>query len=51
MHKIFPNQLKLGDITPIWKKVDSTLTKSYRPVCVLPSVSEVFERITQKQLF
>ena len=51
MHKIFPNQLKLGDITPTWKKVDSTLTKRYRAVCVLPSVSEVFERITQKQLF
>ena len=46
----FPDELKLADITPIFKKEDATLPKNYRPVSVLPSVSKVFERIMQKQL-
>ena len=45
-----PNELKLADITPIFKKEDSTQPKNYRPVKVLPCVPKVFERIIQKQL-
>ena len=45
----FPNKLKLADITPVYKKKDSTLVENYRPVSVLPSVSKIFERIIQKQ--
>ena len=41
----FPNKLKLADITPVYKKKDSTLVENYRPVSVLPSVSKIFERI------
>ena len=46
-----PNKLKLADITPIFKSVDTTCAKNYRPVSVLPVVSKVFERIMQKQIF
>ena len=46
----FPDELKLADITPIFKKEDATLPKNYRPDSALPSVSKVFERIAQKQL-
>ena len=46
-----PHNLKLADITPVYKKKDTTLVENYRPVSVLPSVSKVFERIIQKQLF
>ena len=45
----FPQNLKLADITPVYKKKDPTLTENYRPVSVLPSVSKIFERIIQKQ--
>ena len=48
--KTFPKNLKLANITPIFKKGDSNLTKNYRPISVLPSVSKVFERLIQKQL-
>ena len=41
--------LKLADITPVYKKKDPTLVENYRPVSVLPSVFKVFERIIQKQ--
>ena len=47
----FPNKLKLADITPIFKSVDPTCAKNYRPVSVLPVVSKIFERIMQKQIF
>ena len=46
----FSNDLKRADVTPIFKKSDSTATKNYRPVSVLPSVSKVFERLMQKQI-
>ena len=42
--------MKLADITPVFKKEDSTQTKNYGPVSVLPGITKVFERIIQKQL-
>ena len=47
---IFPDRLKVADITPIFKKDDATNVKNYRPVSVLPAVSKIFERVIQKQL-
>jgi len=46
----FPDELKLADVTPIFKKNDPISAKNYRPVSVLPTVSKVFERIMQKQI-
>ena len=48
-NKKFPAKLKLADISPIHKKLQSIFVKNYRPVCVLPVVSKIFERIMQKQ--
>ena len=45
----FSKNLKLADITPVYKKKDPTLVENCRPVSVIPSVSKVFERIIQKQ--
>ena len=30
----FPNNLKLADMTPVFKKEDASLLKNYRPVSV-----------------
>ena len=49
-HCKFPNELKKADVTPIFKKDDSTKAKNYRPVSVLPVVSKVFERIMYKEI-
>ena len=46
----FPQNLKLTDITPVYKKKDPTLVENYRSVSVLPTVSKAFERIIQKQV-
>ena len=40
----------MQEVTPIFKKEDSTNVKNYRPVSVLPVMSKVFERIMQKQI-
>ena len=39
----FPQNLKLTDIIPIFKKKDPTLAENYRPVSVLSTVSKLFE--------
>ena len=46
--KCFPNNLKLADVTPVFKKEDASLLKNYRPVSVLQVVSTIYERIMQK---
>ena len=48
--KSFPINLKLADETHVFKKEDASLLKNYRPVSVLPVVSEIYERIIQKQI-
>ena len=46
----FSSQLKLADITPLHKKLETILKENYRPVSLLPVVSKLFERIMQKQM-
>ena len=47
---ILPSELKLADITPILKYVDSTTKKKYRPRSILDSVSKLFENRIQRQI-
>ena len=46
----FPNKLKLANITPRFKKEGPSRAKNCRPVCGLPSISKVFERILHRQV-
>ena len=46
----FPQNLKLADVAPVFKKCDPTCAKSYRPISVLPTVSKVFERLMHDQI-
>ena len=46
----FPNNLKLADVTPVFKKNSATTASNYRPVSVLPTVSKIFERLMHKQI-
>ena len=51
LNKIVPENLKLADVPPIFKKKDKTFIENYRPVSVLPIASKIFERIMQKQIY
>ena len=49
-NKELPDELKLADVTPIYKNNDPNKSKNYRPVSVLPVVSKVFEKIMRDQI-
>ena len=46
----FPNELKIADITPIFKKEDRLDKTNYRPISILPTVSKNFEGILLNEL-
>ena len=46
----FPENLKLADVTPVFKKKNPLDKTNYRLVSVLPPVSNIFERLMQKQI-
>ena len=39
LNKIFPENLKLADVSPIFKKKGKSFVENFRPVSVLPTVS------------
>ena len=46
----FPDEMKAGDVSTLFKNSDSFHKKNYRPITVLPSVSKVFERFLANQM-
>ena len=48
---IFPKCLKVGKITPIFKKGDRELLKNYRPVSTLPIFGKIFEKIICTRIY
>ena len=47
----FPAQLKVANVTPIYKKGPRTTTGNYRPVSILPNISKIYEKCIYEQLF
>ena len=48
---IFPNQIKIAKVVPIFKSGDDTLFTNYRPITMLPSTSKVVQRVIFNQLY
>ena len=48
---VFPSCLKVGKITPIFKKGDRELLKNYRPVSTLPIFGKIFEKIICSRIY
>ena len=46
----FPNELKLADVTSVFKKENPLKSKNDRAASVLSVVSKIFERIMHKQM-
>ena len=46
----FPDNLKLVDITTVFKKKDPLNKENYRPVSALHCISRIFEKVMQKQI-
>jgi hypothetical protein len=47
----FPNELKTGKITPIYKKGDEELLENYRPISTLPIFGKIFEKLIYSRLY
>ena len=46
----FPGNMKLANITPVFKKKDPLKKENYRPISILPAISKIFERFMQQQI-
>ena len=42
---IFPARLKFSEVKPIFKRGDENFTSNYRPVSLLKSFSNIFEKV------
>ena len=47
---MFPNELKLAEDSPIFKKNDEKDKSSFRPISILSNISKIYERFIQTQL-
>ena len=47
---VFPDAMKIAEVTPVFKKNDRISKENYRPVSVLPVTSKIFEKCIYKQL-
>ena len=47
---IFPDNLKIAKVVPLYKKRDDGLFTNYRPISLLSSDSMIFERVIFTQL-
>ena len=46
----FPDELKLADVSSLFKKEVKTFKGNYRPISLFPTVSKVFERLMDTQI-
>ena len=50
LHGVFPDELKIAKVIPLYKGSESKLLVNYRPVSVLPVFSKVFERLMYNRI-
>ena len=48
---IFPDELKLGKISPIHKKDNQELFENYRPISTLPVFGKILEKLIYKRMY
>ena len=48
---IFPDNLKIAKVNPVYKKDDDRQFTNYRPISLLSSISKIFEKVIFKQLY
>ena len=47
----FPTAIKKSELSPLFKNKDSLITDNYRPLSILSSVSKIFEKVFNQQLY
>ena len=49
--KIFPDDLKVLKLVPVYKSGERENLNNYRPTAVLPTIARVFEKLLHRQLY
>ena len=49
--KIFPDDLKVLKVVPVYKSDERENLNNYRPIAVLPTIARVFEKLLYRQLY
>ena len=49
-NSIFPSDLKVADVIPVFKKKSKTSKDNYRPISILPNTSKINERCLYNQM-
>ena len=49
--EVFPDDLKVGKVAPVYKSGDKDDLNNYRPISVLPTVATVFEKVLYGQIY
>ena len=47
---MFPDEPKLAEVVPVFKKNDEKDKSNYRPISILSNISKIYERCIQTQL-
>ena len=47
----FPTALRKSELSLLFKNKDNLITDNYRPLSILPSVSKIFEKVLNQQLY
>ena len=47
----WPQEWKLSNVTPVYKKDDSSLVENYRPISILSSIPKILEKVMYDQLY
>ena len=48
---IYPDQLKIAKVIPIFKKGDKLLVTNYRPISLLSNINKIFEKLVYSRLY
>jgi len=46
-----PARLKMGKVVPIYKAKENYICNNYRPISLLPCVSNILEKLMRKRLY
>ena len=48
---VFPDELKIGKIIPLYKSGNKSVMSNYRPISILPTISKIFEKLLHKRIY